>query len=159
MFYDNSVPVDVNTMQSIQQDLQQAGLNPVLRGVSTVAFDPVEVKLTGHHMDYSGWTFDYPDAYDTWQGKLTCAVNGAGGLNGAHYCDPAADALVAKAQALPLGPARNALYRQAQARILKAATEVPLYYYATKILVAPRVGGFYPHPIFLWQFENYWVTH
>jgi ABC-type transport system substrate-binding protein len=67
--------------------------------------------------------------------------------------------LVAKGQATPLGPARNALFRQAQARILHAATEVPLYYYATDILVAPRVGGFYFHPIFAWQFENYWIKH
>ncbi len=159
LFFDNSVPVDVNTMQAVQQDLQQVGLNVVLRGVSTVAFDPVEIKLRGHHMDLSGWSYDYPDAYDTYGGKLSCAVNGAGGLSGAHYCDPTADALVAKAQALPLGAGRNALFRQAQARILRAATEVPLFYYATSILVSPRVGGFYFHPIFAWQFENYWIKH
>lgn len=88
---------------------------------------------------------------------MNCADNVAGGLGGAHYCDPTADALVAQAQALPLGAARNALFRQAQARILRAATLVPLFYYATPILVSPRVGGFYFQPIFGWQFENYWI--
>ena len=159
MYFDNSNSADVNTMEAIQQDLQQVGLNAVLRGVSTVSFDPVEVKLRGHHMDYSGWAFDFPDAWDTYQGKMSCAVNGAGGLNGAHYCDPAADALVARGQATPLGPARNALFQKAQARILQAATEVPLFYYATPILVSPKIGGYYYHPIFGWQFENYWIKH
>ena len=157
LFFDNSVPSDLTSMSAVQQDLQQIGLTVALRGVSTAAFDAAEVKLRGHHMDQSGWGIDYPDAYDTYTAKVNCTANAAGGVSGSHYCDPTADALVAKAQTLPLGSDRNALFRQAQMRILHAASVVPLIYYLSPLLVSPRVGGFYFQPTFGWQFESYWI--
>jgi ABC-type transport system substrate-binding protein len=157
--YDNDTSSAVNSAQAVQQDLQQIGLNVVLKGVASAGWTQEEPKLTGHHIDLSGWGIDYPDAFDTYSSKFTCAVNVAGGMAGAHYCDPAADALVTQGQALPLGPARNAQFRQAQARILRAASTVPLSYILSPLLVRPGIGGFYFQPTFGWQFENYWIQH
>jgi ABC-type oligopeptide transport system substrate-binding subunit len=88
---------------------------------------------------------------------MACGDNGDGGTSGSHYCDPAADALVAQAEGLPLGADRNALLRQAQARILRSGAMVPLVYLKAVEFVSPKVGGFYYSPIFGWQFENYWL--
>jgi hypothetical protein len=59
---------------------------------------------------------------------------------------------------LALGPARDALLRQAKRRILQAATMIPLVYVKTSELVSPKVGGFYYLPRFGWQYENYWLN-
>ena len=90
-------------------------------------------------------------------GVMNCSSNAAGGLSGSHYCDPMADGLVTRAQALPLGPDRDALFRQAQRRILQSASIVPLIFPKESEIVSPRVGGFYYHPIYGWQFEYYWL--
>ncbi|HWE64493.1 MAG TPA: hypothetical protein VHB98_22490, partial [Chloroflexota bacterium] len=140
-----------------QQDLQQIGLHVVLRGVSHDSMVTLREPLTGHQISVGLWGIDFPDGYDVYTGDMACGDNGAGGTSGSHYCDSTADNLVNQAESLPLGAARNALLRKAQARILQAAAMVPLVYLKSVDIVSPRVGGFYYSPIFGWQFENYWL--
>jgi ABC-type transport system substrate-binding protein len=141
----------------IQQDLQRIGLNVSLRSSTTTSLTALGTKLTGHQLSIFNWSPDYPDAYDVYTSEFLCSVNGDGGISRAHYCDPAADALVARAGVMSLGAARNALLRAAQRRILQSAAYVPLVYNLTTTMVNPRVGGFYYHPMYGWQFEDYWV--
>ncbi len=141
----------------IQQALQQIGLNVTLRGVSTTSLLALGQPLAGHQASFALWSMDYPDGYDIYTGALSCGANAAGGVVAAHYCDSAADALVAKSQGLALGPARDALLRQAQARMLQSAAHIPLVFVKSLEIVSPRVQGFYYQPSFGWQFENYWV--
>lgn len=141
----------------IQQQLQQIGLNVNLRSVSYISLLALTAPLTGHQIDEQLWSMDYPDAYDVYYGAMGCIANGAGTYSGAKYCDPAADALIPQAQNYPLGPRRDALFRQAQARVLKGAAQIPLVFLKSTEIVSPKVHGFYYQPAFGWQFENYWV--
>lgn len=141
----------------IQQQLQQAGLNVTLRGLSTTSLLAVGQPLTGHQASFALWSMDYPDGYDIFTGAMTCNANAGGGVIAAHYCDPMADALLARAQQHDLGSARDALLRQAQTHILQSAAHIPLVFVKSVEVVSPRVKGFYYQAAFGWQFQNYWV--
>jgi ABC-type transport system substrate-binding protein len=158
VFYPSDYPQDVSMAPSIEQDLKQIGLNVTLRGVANTSLFALGEGLKGHPIVFTGWSIDYADAYDLYSAQLSCAGNVAGGGSSAHYCDPTADDLVTQAEALPLGSRRNALLRLAQRRILQSATRVPTVYLKTLQIVSPKIGGYYYHPVFAWQFENYWLN-
>ncbi len=157
VLYGNDSTYYAGMAPGIQQQLQQIGLNVTLRGVSTTSLLSLNGPLTGHQISFNLWSMDYPDGYDIFTGALTCSANAAGGLIAAHYCDPTADALLAKSQDQPLGATRDNLLRQAQRRILESASHIPLVFVKSVELVSPRVKGFYYQPAFGWQFENYWL--
>ena len=156
VMYYNNLPDWTSMAPGIQQDLKQIGLNVTLRGVSHNSGLAIFGKLTGHQISSALWSVDFFDGYDVYSGALSCGENGVGN-NGAHYCDTVADDLANRAESLPLGPARNALLRQAQAHILRGAAEVPLVFLKNVEMVSPKVGGFYYHAIYGWQYENYWL--
>jgi ABC-type transport system substrate-binding protein len=141
----------------VQQDLQQIGLKVVLRGETDQAIVAGAVNPKGSQMVFLTWGIDYPDAYDLYFALQSCASAAAGGLNFARFCDPTADRLVNEAEGLPLGAARTARYRKVQRRLLRSAAHVPVLFLKSTDLVSPRVGGFYYHPIYGWQYEDYWL--
>lgn len=157
VLYMDDYAVAASVAPGIQQDLQQIGLKVTLRGVSTTTLNSLIGSTTGHDINFAYWGVDYPDGYDVYAGVMGCAANAPGGLSGTHYCDPAADNLVAAAEILPLGAQRDALLRQAQLRILRSASKVPLVFPKSTIMASPKVGGFYFEPLFGWQNENYWL--
>lgn len=155
--YYNNLQDTVATAPGLQQEFKQVGLNVALRGVAHNSLLQIASKLNGTQVSTAFWSVDFYDGYDVYSGSLSCGANAAGQAQGAHHCDAAADDLANSAEAVPLGPARNALLRQAQIHILKAAAEIPLVYLKNVQMVSPKVGGFYYHPYFNWQFENYWI--
>ena len=153
VLYYSDNPNEVNIAPGIQQDLRQIGLNVTMRGIVSAS-----VLSTGDHpITFNIWNIVYADANDIYQGDFACSINAPGGYGFARYCDPAADKLVNEAGGLPLGPARDALMRQAQRRMLQSAAHIPLVFPKTVEIASPRVGGFYYQPEFGWQFENYWI--
>ena len=157
LLYGTDFGYNVNLAQGVQQDLKQIGLTVSLRPSTVTAIYPINTSLTGHQISLFSWSPDYPDAYDVYSVEFSCAVNVAGGGSGAHYCDPIADTLANQADTLPFGAKRDALLRQAQVRILQSAAYVPLVYLKNDAFVSPRVGGFYYHPLYGWEYQNYWV--
>ncbi len=155
--YYSNLPDTMATAPGLLQDLQQMGLNASIRGVSHNSLLQIVSKLTGHQISTAFWSVDFFDGYDVYSGSLSCGANAVGQAQGSHYCDATADGLAQRAEALPLGPARNALLRQAQTHLLTAAAQIPLVYLRNVEMVSPKVGGFYYQPYFYWQFENYWV--
>jgi len=155
VLYAGDFPQEANVALGIQQDLQQIGVKVTLRSATIAQLNSLNAKLTGHQLEIFLWGIDYPDAYDVYSTEFTCAANAAGGVAGAHYCDPLADSLVNKAEMLPLGSARTALLRQAQLRHLQSASRVPLVFLTSHAVASPRIHGFYSQPSFGWQFENY----
>lgn len=157
LLYNTSNARNTSVAPGIQQDLQQIGIKVTLRGANGSTVHALQQSLTGAQLSFNGWSADFPDGYDYYSGTMSCGANADGGSGPAHYCDPAADKLVARAESLPLGDARNALLRQAQIRILRAAVQVPLDYPLSTEVVSPQVQGFYYQPLFGWQYENYWL--
>ncbi|MFC4728348.1 peptide ABC transporter substrate-binding protein [Coralloluteibacterium thermophilus] len=89
-----------------------------------------------------GWIMDVEDPR-----SLLANFVGDTALNWSGYRDPDFEALLAAADAAPDAAARSALLREAEARLLDAHAVIPLYYYTSKHLVAPRVGGWQANPL------------
>ncbi len=89
-----------------------------------------------------GWIADVDDA----RNFLAAFANG-GALNWTGWRDAAFDALIARADAEPDEPRRNAILAQAEARLLAAQAVLPLYFYTSKHLVKPWVGGYLANPL------------
>ncbi len=139
----SGVPYFQAIAPGLQQDLQQIGLNVKINTVGRLPYHVVREQLTGHSMDPFDWGISFSDALDTYELNMSCAQAGDGGFSGSHYCDPKVDTLAAKAMSLPVGPAQNALWQQAQLRVLQSATKIPLMYpFNTDIFNTGRVTGF-----------------
>ena len=149
---------NVGEATGIQQDLQQIGLVVSLRASTTTSLTALGLKYTGHQLSIFNWSPDYPDGFDVYSIEFTCAVNVDGGISRSHYCNPAADTLANQAGVMALGPQRDAVLREAQRRILQSAAYVPLVYNLTTTMVNPRVGGYFYHPMYGWEYSDYWVA-
>ena len=84
-----------------------------------------------------GWIADVDDARD-----FLAAFASDGPLNWTGWRDAQFDALIANADAEPDAVRRNALLAQAESRLLAAQPVLPLYFYTSKHLVKPWVGGY-----------------
>jgi oligopeptide transport system substrate-binding protein len=86
----------------------------------------------------SSWIGDYNDAYTFAQ-----YFKSDFGINLTHYHNPAYDDLVDRAAAEADPAKRRALLEQAERVMLHDQPVIPIYFYASKHLVKPRVLGWY----------------
>ncbi|HVC29574.1 MAG TPA: peptide ABC transporter substrate-binding protein [Steroidobacteraceae bacterium] len=86
----------------------------------------------------SSWIGDYNDAYTFAQ-----YFKSDFGINLTHYHDPAYDELLERAAAEADPAKRRALLEQAERLMLRGQPVIPIYFYASKHLVKPRVLGWY----------------
>jgi oligopeptide transport system substrate-binding protein len=84
------------------------------------------------------WIADYNDAHSFLQ-----VLQGGFGINLPRYANAAYDALLAQARLTADARERAALLAAAERRLLEDVPLVPLYFYVSKHLVAPRVQGWY----------------
>jgi len=84
-----------------------------------------------------GWIADVDDARN-----FLAAFSNDDALNWTGWRDAKFDALIAQADAEPDETRRNQLFAQAEARLLAAQPVLPLYFYTSKHLVKPWVGGY-----------------
>lgn len=88
----------------------------------------------------SGWIADYNDAYSFAQ-----LMHSANGQNDTGYANPVYDQLLERA-ARESDPETRAQYlEQAEAVLLEDVPVMPVYFYVSKHLVKPWVGGFTPN--------------
>jgi ABC-type transport system substrate-binding protein len=88
-----------------------------------------------------GWSQDYADPDD-----FTLLLTGpSGSRKNCGYSDyPGADQvikLLAQGSTMPVGAARDAVYRQAEKIAMDIAVLIPIYHGTRSVLVNPRLGG------------------
>jgi oligopeptide transport system substrate-binding protein len=85
----------------------------------------------------SGWIGDYNDAFSFAQ-----YMHSANELSGAGYHSPAYDSLVDRAT-LEFDPVKRAeLMQEAERVMMEDMPIIPIYFYVSKHLVKPWIGGF-----------------
>jgi len=134
--------------EAIQVDLAKIGITVK---IVLQEFDVLLGTIATPHqapMVYIGWFQDFPDPSDFIDPILSCAAAVEGGANISWWCDPAIDALAAKALAEPDDATRIAMYQDIQKQIMAAAPWVPTTLSETVEVVSARVSGSYLHPVY-----------
>jgi ABC-type transport system substrate-binding protein len=150
MLYISSPDTD-RVADSIQSDLSKIGVNVTLKGVSSdtaygIVYTPGKTAFTLFH-----WGQDYPDPSDFFDPILTCGASS----NAAQFCDHTVDALANRARADTNVRQRYAIYRQMEVDVMKQAPWVPLYADILYEFHSARVKGFYYHPVWPFEYDQY----
>jgi ABC-type transport system substrate-binding protein len=131
--------------QAVQSDLAAVGIPVDLRHVTFKEY------LKGYRDNadcwYGGWYPDYPDGGNFLEPVLHSRNIGPGKSNAAHYASKPFDLLLETAKSTPLGDARAALYKKADARLAVDLPWVPLYYEAETRWFREGVSGVKVHPV------------
>ncbi|MGC4746709.1 ABC transporter substrate-binding protein [Micromonospora sp. DT201] len=139
----NSQP-DLATAQAIQQGLQRAGIAVTIKPLDDDAWT---AEVTGDKGDYdltvSSWQPDFPSANGNIQPLFASTEIGGGGYNLARYSQPEVDKLIAQATAETDPAKAQALWAQADKRILQDAPVVPLTYTKNSFLHGSTVQNFF----------------
>lgn len=131
--------------EAIQQDLRAAGLPVELRPLTLSQF------LTGYRKEadcwYNGWYPDFPDAGNFMEPVFHGRNIGEGKSNASRYHNPRFDSLLDRARLTPLGPDREALYRQAEDLLLTDLPWIPLFFEEEVRYFRDGVTGVTVHPV------------
>jgi peptide/nickel transport system substrate-binding protein/oligopeptide transport system substrate-binding protein len=132
--------------QAIQSDLAEAGIPVDLRPVNYSEY------LAGYRTNadcwYGGWYPDFPDAGNFLEPVLHGkSIRPGKSPNAARYNNPQVNKLLDRGHATVPGPAREALYHQAESLILDDAPWVPLYFEVETRYFRDGVKGVQVHPV------------
>lgn len=158
MAYMDDVQPFPRLAQSIQQDLQQAGINATLRPLNDAVFF---VNASTRHQTQCAlwdWFQDYPDPSDF----LDTLFNGryiteTDCNNTAFYNNPLVNRLLDEATSSLDLNARTRLFKQAEDLIMQDAPWAPLIHESVPVIYNRRVHGTQPHPVWLWRYEWMWL--
>jgi peptide/nickel transport system substrate-binding protein/oligopeptide transport system substrate-binding protein len=139
------------TMQKIQADLKQVGVEVRLKAVDWAAYITAMEgtrETPGQTQLYRfGWYLDYPDAESILRPLLHSASAGPAG-NYSRYANPRVDALIDEAMGLVDDAERAARYREAQRiAVMEDAVWIFLSYYESRTLFKPYVKGVVTTPL------------
>jgi peptide/nickel transport system substrate-binding protein/oligopeptide transport system substrate-binding protein len=139
------------TMQKIQADLKQVGVDIKLKSVDWAAYiTAIEGtrETPGEAQIYRfGWYLDYPDAESILRPLLHSASAGPAG-NYSRYANPRVDALIDEAMGLVDDAQRAARYREAERiAVMEDAVWIFLNYYESATLFKPYVKGVVTTPL------------
>lgn len=137
-------PQSLAQAQAVQQGLQRAGITVTIKPAdeSTVT----ELK-TGDKPDFdltvSSWQPDFPSANGNIQPLFGTSEIGGGGYNISRYSAPEVDTLIGQALGETDAAKAQALWAQADKRILQDAPVVPLIYTKNSFLHGSNVRNFF----------------
>jgi peptide/nickel transport system substrate-binding protein/oligopeptide transport system substrate-binding protein len=142
--------------QSIQQDLDAIAVDIRIKPVDF----PALIEAVRHPGQVSlfllGWEADFPDPSNFL--AVLLHSRGWGANNNTFFADPLVDRMLDQADGLPPSPARIALYRQAEVRIMSDAPWAPLFHAKTFVIRHPRVRNYRIHPLRPSRLERVWVA-
>ncbi|MBO9136735.1 ABC transporter substrate-binding protein (plasmid) [Rhizobium sp. B230/85] len=138
-------PGDSESLQAIAQSWARIGVT-----AQPVAF-PFSVFNTKRAAgDYAVWYGGTSgEAVDIILNALLASSNperGTGALNFGHYRNAAFDAMLAKAESVQEGPARNEALADATDFVMADQPIIPLYHFHHIVGYGPRVGSYMMHP-------------
>ena len=105
------------------------------------------------------WWEDYPDPFDFIVSLFSKSSAIDEGTNPSFWWDPKVEKRAhGRAQVMTDPAARLAKFDQIQSYIMSQAPGVPLYQDMVTTLHSKRAGGIYLHPVWIFDFEHYWIN-
>ncbi len=129
----------------LQQTWRQTlGIRAELQNLEWNTYLDTRQKTHDFQLARAGWLADYPDP-----SNYLDMFRSGNGNNDAQYVDPRYDALLARASAMPPGPARNRVLEQAEELLVtQDQVIVPLLFLMNGYLLDDRKwGGIFPNTI------------
>lgn len=157
-FYTHNVDPFPRIAQSIQYDLAQVGIQASIREMDQSSYWTLTMeKGNPIPLGLSDWYMDFPDPSD-WIGILFSKAQAEidGGENASWWWNPQVEALYAESEKTTDQTKRIELFRQMQDVIMQQAPVAPLYQPVFNTMFSKSVGGFYIHPIWQLQYQDYW---
>jgi peptide/nickel transport system substrate-binding protein len=130
--------------QAVAQGLQRVGITVTIKSEDENAWtDAVTNDQGDYDLTVSSWQPDFPSANGNIQPLFASSEIGGGGFNLSRYSQPEVDALIAQATG-EVDPAKaQALWAQADKRIMQDAPVVPLRYTKNSFLHGSSVQNFF----------------
>jgi ABC-type transport system substrate-binding protein len=157
-FYADNVDPMPKLAQSVQSDLAAIGITASLKVMDRATYwNFISLKKSHAAIGFSDWYQDFPDPSD-WIGPLfTNPIDG--GANSSFYENPQVTALY-NASGSQLDPAKRLqMFEQMQDIIMQDAPTAPMYQAVFNGMHGQTTGGFYVHPVWTFNFQDYWKTN
>lgn len=136
--------VSLAQAQAIQQGLQRAGITVTIKPAdSTTVTDEITGDKGDFDLTVSSWQPDFPSANGNIQPLFASSEIGGGGYNISRYSQSDVDTLIDRATAETDPAKAQALWAQADKRILQDAPVVPLIYTKNSFLHGSNVRNFF----------------
>ena len=156
--YSSNVAPWPTLLQSIQYDLAQIGVKASIKLLDQSSYWTLIGKKGAAGTGLNNWWMDYPDPFDYINGMLSKSSAINEGSNPSFWWDPKIEKGLLQAQAMLDPTARLAKFDQMQAYIMSQAPLVPLYQSVVTTLHSKRTGGIYLHPVWIFDFQHYWIN-
>ncbi len=156
--YSSNVAPWPTVLQSIQYDLSQVGIKASIKLMDQSSYWTAIGKKGGAGIGLNNWWMDYPDPFDFISGMLSKSTAINLGSNPSFWWAPSIETALVQAQAMLNPTARLAKFDAMQSYIMSQAPIVPLYQSEVTTLHSKRTGGIYLHPVWIFDFQHYWIN-
>jgi len=156
-FYSHNVDPFPKIAQAVQADLKAVGIEADIEQMDKATYwDFISLKKSHAGIGLSDWYQDFPDPSD-WIGPLFIKASAIdGGANASFWWDERVEDLYAKAVNELDPEARIDMYVQMQEIIMEEAPTAPLFQPMWNGMYGKDVGGYYYHPVWNLNFQDYW---
>ncbi len=145
-------------IQSIQYDLARVGIKASIKLLDQPSYATLIAKQGAIGIGLNYWYMDYPDPFDFIYGMFSRSMAVNGGSDPSFWWAPSIETALVQAQAMLNPTARLAKFDAMQSYIMSQAPIVPLYQPLDSTLRSTRIGGFYFHPVWIYDYEHYWIN-
>ena len=156
--YSHNVAPWPTVIQSIQYDLSQIGVKANIKLLDEPSYWTLIGKKGAVGIGLNDWWMDYPDPFDYVISLFSKSSAIDEGTNPSFWWDPKVETALVNAQVMTDPAARLVKFQQMQAYIMSQAPGLPLYQETVTTLHSKRTGGIYLHPVWIFDFEHYWIN-
>ena len=156
--YSHNVDPWPKVIQSIQNDLKQIGVAAQVKLVNRSTYWTL-ISLPGKTpMGLQDLWQDFPDPADFLVAGFSKSNAVPNGLNPSYWWDPQVETQLARSFTMTDEKARLTLFDQMQQETMAQWPAVPLYQPNVNSVFSKRTHGFYLHPVWIFDFLDYWLS-
>jgi ABC-type transport system substrate-binding protein len=155
--YSHNVDPWPKVLQAIQADLGQVGIKASIKVLERPSYWTLIGKKGAVGLGLNDWWMDYPDPFDYTISLFSKSSAIDEGTNPSFWWSPQTETMMTQAQTMTDPAARLVAFQDIQKKIMDAAPAVPLYQPAVSTLRSNRMAGVYLHPVWIFDWQHYWI--